>query len=87
MEKNESYWTIFNERYQQEARKIKVYITKILRGYGKSRPVEKEEYEVKKIIYPLDFLFQFHDDSVTWLCFFGYNGDGKIISFYPLSEK
>ena len=66
---------------------MKVYVTKILKGYGKRRPVKKEEYEVKKIIYPLDFLFQFHDDSVTWLCFFGYSGDGKIISFYPLSEK
>ena len=66
---------------------MKVYVTKILIGYGKSRPVEKEEYEVKKIICPLNFLFRFHDGSVTWLSFFGHNGAGKIISFYPLSEK
>lgn len=67
---------------------MKVYITKILRGYGKSRPVKKEEYEVKKInFYPMDFLFRFRDGSVTFLCFFGHDGAGKIISFYPLSEK
>jgi hypothetical protein len=87
LEKNESDRWSFNERYQQEARKMKVYSTKILRGYGKSRPVKKEEYEVKRINCSADFLFRFHDDSVTWLCFFGYDGASKITSFYPLSEK
>jgi hypothetical protein len=67
---------------------MKVYVTKILRGYGKSRPVIKEEYEVKKITsHQNDFLFRFRDGSVTWLCFFGHNEAGKIISFHPLSEK
>ena len=67
---------------------MKVYITKILRCYGESRQVKKEEYDVKKITSNQnDFLFRFHDCSVTWLCFLGHNEAGKIISFYPLSEK
>ena len=68
---------------------MKVYVTKILRGYVKSTTVKKEEYEVKKITSHQndDFLFRFTDCSVTWLCFFGHNEVGKIISFYPLSEK
>ena len=88
MEKNESYRGSFNERYQHDARKMKVYVIKILRGYGKSRPVKKEEYDVKEIkSYPIDFLFLFHNYSMMWLYFFGYNEVGKITSFYPLSEK
>lgn len=67
---------------------MKVYVTKILRGYGKSRPVKKEEHEVKEIkSYPSDFLFRFHSYSMMWLYFFGYDEVGKITSFYPLSEK
>jgi hypothetical protein len=67
---------------------MKVYSTKILRGYGKSRPVKKEEYEVKEInSYPSDFLFRFHSCSMMWFCFFGHDEVGKITSFYPLSEK
>ena len=67
---------------------MKVYVTKILRGCGKSITVKKEEYEVTKITsHQNDFLFRFHDCSVTWLCFLGHSESGKIISFYPLSEK
>lgn len=67
---------------------MKVYSTKIIRGYGESRPVIKEEHDVKEIkYYPSDFLFRFHSYSMMWLYCFGYEEVGKITSFYPLSEK